>query len=431
MRSRFRLLAVIQVIFLVLSIALLVWTFRETEHIAVPAVLLLLVLLQVYAIVRSVEKHVDTLEDFFSAINYEDFTQRFISDDVDAELKTAFNRILERFQDARAQREVQANYLEVVFRHVPVPLLAARSDGSLRMVNNPARRLTGLGSLRHLDDLAQLDPALPQMIREIEPGQQRMLQTHIRDIPVELRVAVSEIRMAGNSERLYSIENLSGELTAREASAWRNLIRVLTHEIMNTLTPISSLAQSSADMLNKPDSADDIREAVETIARRSDGLMSFVSRYRELLKVPQPVLADIRVADVLNSVVAFLADNLRNTAIAIEVIPRSLELRADSQLLDQLLVNVVKNAADAMQESVTKSLRLSAGIEYGRVIIRIIDSGPGIPENLQDQVFIPFFTTKRDGSGIGLSLSRQIMTAHGGEIAVRRLNDETVVSLVF
>lgn len=431
MRSRFRLLAVIQVIFLVLSIALLVWTFRETEHIAVPAVLLLLVLLQVYAIVRSVEKHVDTLEDFFSAINYEDFTQRFISDDVDAELKTAFNRILERFQDARAQREVQANYLEVVFRHVPVPLLAARSDGSLRLVNNPARRLTGLGSLRHLDDLAQLDPALPQMIREIEPGQQRMLQTHIRDIPVELRVAVSEIRMAGNSERLYSIENLSGELTAREASAWRNLIRVLTHEIMNTLTPISSLAQSSADMLNKPDSADDIREAVETIARRSDGLMSFVSRYRELLKVPQPVLADIRVADVLNSVVAFLADNLRNTAIAIEVIPRSLELRADSQLLDQLLVNVVKNAADAMQESVTKSLRLSAGIEYGRVIIRIIDSGPGIPENLQDQVFIPFFTTKRDGSGIGLSLSRQIMTAHGGEIAVRRLNDETVVSLVF
>jgi len=146
MRARFRLIAIIQVAFLVASVTLLSWSLLHTPHIAVPTLLATVILLQVLGLVRYVEHHVDTLEDFFAAINYEDFTQHFIEDDVDTELKNAFNRIVDRFQDARAERDVQANYLEVVVRHVPVPLIAARSDGSLRLVNNPARRLIGVGT---------------------------------------------------------------------------------------------------------------------------------------------------------------------------------------------------------------------------------------------------------------------------------------------
>jgi signal transduction histidine kinase len=237
--------------------------------------------------------------------------------------------------------------------------------------------------------------------------------------------------MQGKVERLYSLENLSGELTAREASAWRNLIRVLTHEIMNTLTPITSLAQTAVSMLDNPGATEDIRSAVETIARRSDGLTAFVSRYRELLRVPVPVPADVNVIAALQGVVLLLQDMLDGCAVVIDVVPRSLEVRADPQLLDQVLLNLVRNAVDAMSARPQPQLRLDGRLAAGRVIIGITDNGNGIDEHARDQIFVPFFTTKRDGSGIGLSLSRQIMTAHGGDISVQTGADGTTIRLAF
>jgi len=430
-RAQFRFLTIIQVICLVASISLLVWTVFATDHYAVPIVISIIVLLQIIGLLRYVEAHVDTLEEFFAAVNYEDFTRRFVEDDVDIELKGAFNRIIQKFQNARAERDFQAGYLETVVRHVPVPFIAVRSDGSLSLVNNPARRLTGLPALQHIDQLAELDPQLPAVMRDIEPGQQQMLQTKLREVPVELRISVSEIRMAGDVERLYSIENLSGELTAREASAWRNLIRVLTHEIMNTLTPVTSLAQTTTTMLDDPEATEDIREAVTTIARRSEGLMKFVARYRELLKVPQPDIGSVSVVDALQGVSTLLGDELEELNFTIDVVPPSLEVQADSQLLDQVLLNLVRNAIDAMQGTESPLLELGARLDYGRVVIKVTDNGSGIADESIEQIFVPFFTTKRDGSGIGLSLSRQIMTAHGGDIVVNSDTGGTTVSLVF
>ena len=429
LRARFRVFTVVQVLALVPSTGILAWSLLDGGYTAVPLVIGAVVLLQIIGLLRYVEAHVDSLEEFFATINYEDFTRRFVEDDVDAELKGAFNRIIERFQEARAERDVQAGYLETVVKHVPVPFIAARADGSLSLVNNPARRLTGLPALRHLRDFAELDEELPSMMRDVEAGQQQLLQAKIRGVPVELRVSVSEIRMQGQTERLYSIENLSGELAARESSAWRNLIRVLTHEIMNTLTPVTSLAQTTAGMLDVPDATDDIREAVQTISRRSAGLMTFVSKYRELLKVPQPNPTDVVVAEALQGIVTLLGEQLEDVAVEFDVQPASLTIRADPAMLDQVLLNVVKNACEAMDGG--GKLKLTARLDYGRVVIGIADDGPGIEAHAEDQVFVPFFTTKRDGSGIGLSLCRQIMTAHGGEIALESGPGGTLVRLVF
>jgi two-component system nitrogen regulation sensor histidine kinase NtrY len=431
MRNRFRALTVLQVLLLVGTITLLAFTVLATNFLAAPIVIGIVITLQILGLIAFVEAHVDSLEDFFAAINYEDFTRRFVEDDVDAELKLAFNKILDRFQEARAQRDVQANYLETVVQHVPVPFIAARSDGSLSLVNNPARRLTGLPALRHINDLGHLDPSLPVAMQKIETGQQQLLQTRLRTIPVELRVSVSEIRMEGETERLYSIENLSGELTARESSAWRNLIRVLTHEIMNTLTPVTSLAQTTQSMLDDPAATDDIREAITTIARRSEGLMQFVSKYRELLHVPSPNPQQVPVSNVFGGVATLLRDQLAGIAVSTEVTPESLEVFADPNLLDQVILNLVKNAIDALANIDEPSLSLSAGLDYGRTLLRVRDNGRGIPPEDMDQIFVPFFTTKRDGSGIGLSLSRQIMTAHGGDIAVESDAMGTTVSLLF
>lgn len=430
-RSRFRAQVAIQVVFLLATIMLLAWSLMSTTYVAVPAAIGLVIALQVVGLLHTVESHVDTLEDFFAAVNYEDFTRRFVGEDVDAELKEAFNRVIERFQDARAERDVQAGYLETVVRHVPVPFVAARADGSLSLVNNPARKLTGMPTLSHIDELADLDPDLPRRMREIRSGSQQLLQSRLRGVPAELRVSVSEIRLDSGVERLYSIENLSGELTARESSAWRNLIRVLTHEIMNTLTPVTSLAQTTSGMLDNSAANDDIREAVETIARRSEGLMNFVMRYRELLRLPQPDITQVSVDDALQAIVTLLGAELKDFEVNVDVTPASLEIAADRALLDQVLVNVVKNALDAVREAGNGRIELRGRLERGKAVISVRDTGAGIDAETITQVFIPFFTTKRDGSGIGLSLCRQIMTAHGGEIAIVSDGDGTTVSLIF
>lgn len=424
-------LIVTQVVLLVASCLLLAWSVFATGYTAVPIVIGILILLQILGLVHTVESHVDTLGDFFAAVNYEDFTRRFVEGDVDAELKEAFNRVLERFQDARAERDVQAGYLETVVRHVPVPLIAARADGCLALVNNPARRLTGLSAFTHIDQLAELDAELPGRMRELKPGSQQLMQSRVRGVPAELRVSVSEIRLDGGVERLYSIENLSGELTARESSAWRNLIRVLTHEIMNTLTPVTSLAQTATGMLDRESATNDIREAVQTIARRSEGLMNFVLRYRELLKVPQPDITGVNVNNALQGVATLMSAELQDVDVEVDVTPDSLEVLADSALLDQVLVNIVKNAIDAIRDAGSPRIEMKGRLDGGHTIISIRDNGAGIDTDMIDQVFVPFFTTKREGSGIGLSLCRQIMSVHGGAIAVESGDEGTVVSLVF
>jgi nitrogen fixation/metabolism regulation signal transduction histidine kinase len=424
-------MTVLQVLLLGVSLSALTLTILMTEHIAVPVVVATIVVLQVIGLIRHVQSHVDALEDFFAAVNYEDFTRRFVEDDIDAELKDAFNRILSRFQDARAARELQAGYLDTVVRNVPVPFIAAGPNGAVSLVNHPARRLTGLSAVRNLADLAALDPELPGLLQSIDAGQQRLLQTNIRGLPVELRVSVAEIRMEARAERLYSIENLSGELSARESSAWRNLIRVLTHEIMNTLTPVTSLAETTVSMLDDPQAVDDIREAIRTIGRRSSGLIGFVSKYRELLQVPNPHQETLSVREVFGAAVTLLADPLAAIDVAVDVVPDSLTLDADRQLLDQVILNLIKNAVEALETTESPEIRLQGRLDLGRTILSVSDNGPGVPDDVRDQIFIPFFTTKRTGSGIGLSLSRQIMSAHGGDIALQSSPNGTVISLVF
>ena len=431
LRARFRALTIAQSLLMLATCAALAWSLLRTDYLAVPAALGLLLAIQVYALIRTVEAHVETLEEFFAAIRYEDLTRRFVADDLDAELKTAFNRIIERFAEARAQRDLTANYLDTVVRHVPVPFIAARDDGRLTLVNNPARRLTGLPVLTNIDDLAQLDPELPRRLGELAPGQRALLQTRLHGLPAELRVSVSEIRMEGETERLYCLENLSGELSARESSAWRNLLRVLTHEIMNTLTPVTSLAQSCGQLLEDSDGNEDVREAIETIARRSEGLTAFVMRYRELMQIPAPQRSDVGVLDAFRAAVTLMRDEAGDVEFDVDVVPESLVVSADRNLLDQVLLNLLRNAVHALEGRPSPRVRLAGRMEYGRVRLDVVDNGEGIPEGVREQIFVPFFTTKRDGSGIGLSLSRQIMTAHGGEIAVESTQEGTTVSLVF
>ncbi|MDX1480613.1 MAG: ATP-binding protein [Woeseiaceae bacterium] len=431
LRNRFRLSVAAQVAGLAATLLLFAYTAIATDFAAVPVTLAVVILLQVALLLHSVERHVDTLEDFFAAINYEDLTRHYVVDDVDAELKTAFNRIIDRFRSARAERDLQADYLDTVMRHVPVPIAAVRADGRLRLVNAPMKRMTGLASLRSLDDFGELDPALPDKLRGIDAGQQRLLQARFRDLPVELRVSVSEIRFGGESERIYSIENLTGELSARESSAWRNLIRVLTHEIMNSLTPVASLAETTATMTDADVSRDDLKDALSTIARRSRGLVHFVERYRELMQVPAPRPESLGVRSIIDEVLRLMAKEIDGVQVDVDVTPRTLKVTADRALLDQVLVNLLRNAVQATASTADPAITLRGRLQLGRTLIQVSDNGPGFEAGTEDQIFVPFFTTRREGSGIGLSVSRQIMLAHGGDLLASSDEHGATLTMLF
>ena len=238
--------------------------------------------------------------------------------------------------------------------------------------------------------------------------------------------------MRGQVFNLISVQNIQAELEEKEMEAWQNLVRVLTHEIMNSITPISSLASTANDILNQCDGAGeenldsetrhDIREAVRTIQRRSVGLLHFVETYRKMTRIPKPVFRVFKVTDLFSRLQRLMKNELEEKGIGMSwsVEPKSLELTADPELIEQVLINLVLNSIQALEGRTAGRIKVSARLDSsGRPVIQVRDNGPGILEEVREKIFIPFFTTRRDGSGIGLSLSRQIMRLHRGTISVQ------------
>ncbi len=419
-KARYRLLIIGQILVIFSTVTAISVCFVATDWLAIPLILAVALVIELIVLFRFLEASVVALENFLEAISFADFTQRFGRTDVDQELSEAFNRILERFRQARADAESQSHYLDLVVKHVPVPLLGVRQDGSVSLVNHPFRQLVGGANPKSLEQLASVNDSLPRELGSLVPGERRLIQTSMAGRPVELRVSVAELRLAGGAERLYAIENIGGELSDRESSAWRNLIRVLTHEIMNTMTPVTSLAHTAEKMVREGEHGGDIEIAVATIAKRSEHLMAFVQRYRELMRLPHPEIRQIPVKDALMALENLLHDELHQLGIefALEVEPSSLEVSADGELLDQVLINLVRNAIDALEGHGDGRIDVRAYLDRGHLVISVGDNGCGIAPDTREQMFVPFFTTKREGSGIGLAVSRQIMNAHGGAISV-------------
>ena len=279
----------------------------------------------------------------------------------------------------------------------------------------------------------------------LAPGQQRLIRAADEHRTLELKVSVTEIRMAGDQQTLLALENIHQELDEREIKAWRDLIRVMTHEIMNSITPIASLARtvdalvsdlqtSGALSAAETEPLEDMHTALTTIGKRSDGLLEFVDGYRRLTGIPQPNLKEMKIADLLTDAVQLSQQQLSTHKVKLSqaIEPPSLCLSVDESMLQQGLINLLKNAIDAIKDSDHPEIKLLAQLKLGRVNITVTDNGCGIPEDEISQIFIPFFTTKKHGFGIGMTLARQIMSAHGGSVSVRsQVGSGTAVTLVF
>lgn len=402
-----------------------------------------------YEVFKFVSKTNQELSRFLDAARYADFGQRFRFDAIGAgfeNLGETFTHILDRFREDRADQERDLRHLKALFEQVPVPLISIYRDQRLVLWNNAARRLFGNTRVNRLQDMAQFGDDFYQTLSSIRAGDRVLARFEADQMLQQLTISASEITIDSQSERLISLQNIQTELDGVQLNAWQDLVRVLTHEIMNSITPVTSLAKTAVDLVddakaqvagqeNVVRELTDARDAVDTVARRADGLMNFVSNYRQLTRPPQLQKSSFAVEDLFADVTRMLQQEWQSAGLQVQatVQPDGLELHADRQMVEQILINLLNNAQDAVADRAQAEVVISSTVnKRGHVIIEVSDNGCGIDEEIGERVFIPFFTTRREGSGIGLALSRQMMVAHGGGITYANNPDQgTRFTLVF
>lgn len=396
----------------------------------------------------SLFKYLDRVHDetiaFLNSIQYDEYNPGFKnrSDSSLAFLYQEFDNLLKKMREIRAEKDEQYYYLKNIVKHLGIGLITFDQEGKIQIVNTTAKRFFNVKDIKNIKELQTLSPILVESFFRLKTGGSDLIKLEKNGEIVQLSIYAIELTLKGEAFKLISLQNIQSELEEKEMEAWQNLIRVLTHEIMNSVTPISSLAASVEQELigyinvNEIDDKhhidqeemEDIYTAVQTIQRRSEGLIRFVSDFRNLTKIPIPKIGRVLIKDLFNRVKVLLRNDFKssNINLLINLSSDDLTISADQELIEQVLINLLKNAIQALEEKEgEKTIELSSYVENKRrVIIKVKDNGAGIEEEALDKIFIPFFTTKKQGSGIGLSLSKQIMRQHKANISVKSTLEE-------
>lgn len=377
---------------------------------------------------------------FLDAARYGDFGQNFNWNGSGAkfgELSGTFSDIMRRFQASRQEQEKKLRHLKSLTEHIPVPLLSIRPDGHLQMHNHAVRRLFNGVEVNRFEDLAAFGRDFSEAIGSLEPGRRRLVNFSHDGMNRQLTVVMTKIVTGTITEKLISMQDIQSELDNVQLQAWRDLVKILTHEIMNSITPVASLAKTATDLVDDVritlnsgagmesvlEGFEDVRRAVDTVARRSNGLMQFVQSYRSLALLPAPKNQKVALSDSFGRVKDLLGAHWAAKGIRFiaTIEPADLVVFADPDLLEQMLINLLQNAEQALDPSENPEIILAGRVNQGRhIVVEVADNGPGIPADIAGKVFMPFFTTKANGSGVGLALTRQIMMAHGGSVTVNR-----------
>jgi two-component system nitrogen regulation sensor histidine kinase NtrY len=448
--KRFRLNCIIRTSLLFLSTLGFFLILFKTELYAALLIIGLFIIYQIYSLIHYVEKTNRDLTHFFASIRYSDFSQTFKDDGLgksfDA-LRKSFTEVMNAFRKTRAEKEEHYRYLQTVVQHVGIGLIAYQPNGDVELINTAAKRLLRVSSLKNIQSLESFSKSLLETLQNIKPRERALIKVEDNDELLHLALYATGFKLRGQGFLLVSIQNIHSELEEKEIDAWQKLIRVLTHEIMNSITPIASLASTINELIReswkfrKPDekleteSLTDINDAAQTIQKRSQGLLHFVDAYRNLTLIQKPSFQIFQVKELFVRVEKLMQANIKKKAIRFEqkIEPRSLELAADPELIEQVLINLLLNALYAVEGRKNAKIDLDAKLDgRGRIIVQVKDNGPGISEENLEKIFIPFFSTREGGSGIGLSLSRQIMRLHHGSIGVHSERDrETIFTLRF
>lgn len=441
MLYRFRTILIIRVLLLTLGIFGVLAAWDDNSLLAFLSGLLALGSL--VSIVYLVDQTNRDLVGFLTSIKYNDFTATSSAAHRGAsfgELYDAFNLINRKFQEVRADKEANHQFLQTIVEQIEVGLLCYNEAGEVRLMNKALQRMLHKSFLLHIDGLEQVDEQLLEAIKASREGKRDLVKVTVENRLLQLAVLTSELRLQDERLFLVSIKNIQNELEEQELVAWQKLIRILTHEIMNSVAPITSLSGTIDVMLEENDTPDaqtldDVRQSVRVIQRRGEGLLAFTETYRSLTRIPPPNFREVSANQLMEQVAKLYRPKAEEQGIELQLhqYPADVILQADPHLLEQVVINLAKNALDALSGQTEGVIHLHVNRnKQGQGILQVADNGPGIPADQLEQIFVPFFTTKPTGSGIGLSLSRQIIRMHKGTIEVQSVEGEgTVVQLLF
>jgi two-component system nitrogen regulation sensor histidine kinase NtrY len=384
------------------------------HYYATAAVIAVLILVVLADLVRSVGAADRLLAQFVDGLTAEGHERPAPRPGFE-QLTGAIDAALTRLGVVRAERQRRIDYLEALADNVAAALLVIDGAGSIIDANRAARQ--GLGAeAGALMSVPALSTDVAQRLLNLAPGAREILRVKDgRAVLAQVALFTADAR----SYRLVSLQNLAGDLDAVELKAWQDLVRVLAHEMMNSLTAVCSISESLAMRLHEGTAAPtEVADALEVIARRSGGLMSFVERYRRITDLPRPEKEKIKAVDLVQNLDRLLAPLIAEAGVDYRslVEPASIVLHADPDLLEQALINLLKNAIEAVRGRPGAAVRLGCRVDEDQTVLIVEDNGPGLPQGDPETAFVPFFTTKAGGSGVGLTLARQIALAHGGRL---------------
>ena len=399
---------------------------------------------QVMQLIRLMEQSNRNFIRFLEAINYSDFSQSFTDRKLGrsfSELSDAFTQVVEKFQQARAEKEKSYRYLHSIVQYIHTGLISFDQEGNVDFINRTAKKMLQLNHLKSIDSLEKKIPSLYNLMNRIRHGDKVLHEFQVGRETKQASISGFEFKVGEKNLKLISIQDVQNLLEDKELEAWQKLIRVLTHEIMNSLTPISSLSSTTRELMKgisaKNESQnqilEDISGALDTIHLRSLGLIDFVKAYRSMTLIPKPSFAILPVRDLFERVHNILAVRIQKSSIAftMRVDPDTLEISADTTLMEQVLINLILNSIHVLEEVEDPWIRLESYLEEnGRVVLQVSDNGSGIPRNNWSKIFVPFYSTKHS-SGIGLSFCRQVMKLHNGQIKLVSPCNPTIFALYF
>ena len=392
--------------------------------------------LLIYDLVLYVERTNRRLSNIFEAIKYSDFTRSFsmrqMGNSFDS-LDKALNEVMMSFHKAREEREEALRYLETIVQHVGTGLMVFDQSGDIETMNTAAKRLLNVLTIRHIHELKPLSESLVETLEMAHTGQNHLIKINTAGEDKTIALSVTEFRKKESLYKVVSLKNIQSELQSKEFEAWQNITKVMTHEIVNSITPIASLSGTINQMIAQEidqdgklseDTLKDVHEAMTIIERRSEGLKHFVDAYRRFGSLPKPQFKLISVKELIDRSVSLYKVESAEHGVALKasVEPQNLQFNADPELLELVLINIIKNAIQASENRPNALVEVKGSMDnQGHIVIEISDNGKGIIPEAIDKVFIPFFTTKQGGTGIGLSLSKQIIHLHQGTLRVESL----------
>lgn len=386
---------------------------------------------------------------FFDSVRNDDSNLTFPVDSKESgfkELYQSMNKVNQQIQQLKMENRNQEQYFQILLEHLATGIITYNSRGFILHANSSAKSLLSSDVLTHLQQIGRIDGKLLHTINNIKPNERRLLAINSDRGEIQLSLKATSFRTKDDELVILSIQDIKNELDEKEVESWMKLIRVLMHEIMNSITPITSLSESLSNIFTsggqpvRPDqltqkSVTTTLQGLDVIKEQGKGLMAFVESYRKLTRVPDPEKKLFRVSDLLNRIEVLCRSDENSNRITLSLVLNDpgLELFADQNLVSQVLINLLKNAIEANENNPDGKIRIVAGQDKNNhPEICVIDNGPGIPEENLDKIFVPFFTTRKNGSGIGLSISRQIMRIHGGTLKVRSVPEkETIFCLSF